>query len=294
MEHPAALYAVETQPKPKNRIAPLKLLDIGAWSGTTPAPLRWLVPGLLLRGTVTLLAGDGGIGKSLLALQLLVACATGQQWLGLDVARVKCFALLCEDDADVLQHRIRDVCNHYGVNEADVAENLMAATRVGEDAVLVNYGRWDGSGRTTDLYDQVLTEVTDFGAQIVLLDTAADVFGGTEFVRPQVRHFINTLRKIALAQDGGVLLTSHPSNVGISEGHGRSGSTAWHNSVRARAYLTRPGGDAEDTKRRELRLMKSNYAPSGTKIPLEWSRGVFVRNEPVPYSDEDATPHWMR
>jgi hypothetical protein len=39
---------------------------------------EWLVPDLIPTRTVTLLYGDGGTGKSLLALQLAVAVALGQ------------------------------------------------------------------------------------------------------------------------------------------------------------------------------------------------------------------------
>ena len=48
-----------------------------------PVPERdWLVPGLVPSGTVTLLGGDGGTGKSLVTLQLAAAIALGTPWLG--------------------------------------------------------------------------------------------------------------------------------------------------------------------------------------------------------------------
>ncbi|HEY9147871.1 MAG TPA: AAA family ATPase, partial [Gammaproteobacteria bacterium] len=48
-----------------------------------PIPEReWLVQDLIPARNVTLLYGDGGTGKSLLALQLAVAVALGRPWLG--------------------------------------------------------------------------------------------------------------------------------------------------------------------------------------------------------------------
>ncbi|MCU0909864.1 MAG: AAA family ATPase [Rhodobacteraceae bacterium] len=53
-----------------------------------PVPERpWLVPDLVPSKTVTLFSGDGGTGKSLLALQLCAAVASGGAWLGLPVAQ---------------------------------------------------------------------------------------------------------------------------------------------------------------------------------------------------------------
>lgn len=49
--------------------------------GKLVPPRHWLVRDLVPSGTVTLLGGDGGTGKSLLALQLACAVATGGKWL---------------------------------------------------------------------------------------------------------------------------------------------------------------------------------------------------------------------
>jgi hypothetical protein len=43
------------------------------------------------------------------------------------------------------------------------------------------------------------------------------------------------MTKLAIAANGAVVLVTHPSLTGINSDSGLSGSTAWHNSVRARA-----------------------------------------------------------
>ncbi len=54
-----------------------------------PVPARkWLVEGLIPSGTVTMLSGDGGTGKSLLSLQLACAVALGRNWIGFPVPLV--------------------------------------------------------------------------------------------------------------------------------------------------------------------------------------------------------------
>ena len=63
------------------RYPPTKLRPITWPEGPVPAR-RWVVPGLVPDLNVTLLGGDGGLGKSLLAQMLLTAAATGKMWLG--------------------------------------------------------------------------------------------------------------------------------------------------------------------------------------------------------------------
>jgi RecA-family ATPase len=56
--------------------------------------------------TVTLLYGDGGTGKSLLALQLAAATALGVKWIGLQPAHGPVLYLSAEDDLDELHRRL--------------------------------------------------------------------------------------------------------------------------------------------------------------------------------------------
>jgi RecA-family ATPase len=115
--------------------------------------------------------------------------------------------------------------------------------------------------------------------QIVIVDTAADIFAGNENDRAQVRQFIGLLRGLAIDANCGVLMVSHPSLTGITSGSGTSGTTGWHNSVRSRLYFktAKDAGDddAPETGVRELIIKKNNYGPSGETIRLYYDGGVF-------------------
>ena len=52
------------------------------FAGLEIPPREWLAAERLPARDITLLTGDGGTGKSLLALQLAVARAIGSEWLG--------------------------------------------------------------------------------------------------------------------------------------------------------------------------------------------------------------------
>jgi RecA-family ATPase len=115
--------------------------------------------------------------------------------------------------------------------------------------------------------------------KLVIVDNVADVFGANEIVRHLVRAFLSLWRGIAIRRDCAVLMLFHPSQAGLRDGSGTSGSTGWHNSVKSRLYLERirdEQGREPDQDRRRLRAMKANYAPLGEDIELVYDQGQFV------------------
>jgi len=263
-------------------------VDPTIFDGQPVPERRWLVPHLIPRGSVTLLSGDGGMGKSLLAMQLMTAGALDpreegrkEKWLGVEVEPFASLGFFCEDDADELQRRQDAINAHYGCRFSELGR-VRWMTRVGEDNVMLQYGWQENAPPIVRQPFHDLEEmVRAHKAELIVIDTVADVFGGNENARAEVRSFVGYIRKLAQINDGAVLLMSHPSVAGLNTGSGLSGSTAWNNSVRSRLYLTKPkAGEAEDEPDlRELRGMKSNYAASGAKLPLRWQGGVFVRED---------------
>lgn len=260
----------------------LKIIDPLRWHGTAAPQRRWIVPDLIPFGAVTLLGGDGGSGKSLLALQLMISATTRKPWLGLNVEPVKAFGCFCEDDESELRRRTEAILNDYDSECADLAD-LALMSRVGEDNVLLHFGRDDNQARDSEFLRQLEHEIKESGAQLIVLDSLHDLFAGNENIRPQARLFMNRLRRIALEVEGAVVLIQHPSADGLKSRSGTSGSTAWNNAARSRLYLERPrDGEREIVNdERVLRVKKANHAPAGIKIKLRWERGCFVRDEPV-------------
>jgi RecA-family ATPase len=129
------------------------------------------------------------------------------------------------------------------------------------------------------LFKQLGEAAADLKPKLILIDNSADVFGGNENDRAQVRQFIGLLRGLAMLANACALLTSHPSLTGITTGTGLSGSTAWNASVRSRLYLKRAttAKDEEpDPNLRILEIMKSNYGPVGETITIQWKDGLFL------------------
>jgi RecA-family ATPase len=268
----------EVTKPPVEEPPPIELFDPTTLEGLDIPPRRWVVRDWIPWGYVTALYGDGATGKTLLAQMLSTAAATGNRWLGLETAGpLKVMALLCEDDRDELHRRQADINRLYGCSFADLG-NIRWGERLGQDNLMMTFD-YSGNGCLTPMYYRTLRAAKEFGAQLLIVDTAADTFGGNENIRPQVRQFVQVaLGGFARAIGGSVMLCAHPSVTGIASGSGTGGSTAWNNTVRSRLYLDRPkpeeGADA-DANERVLSRKKANYAePDGT-ISLRWCAGVF-------------------
>jgi RecA-family ATPase len=126
----------------------------------------------------------------------------------------------------------------------------------------------------------LLEAAGDIKPKMIAIASSADVFAGNEIDRSQVRQFVSLLTRIAIAANGTVALIGHPSLTGISSGTGLSGNTAWHNSVRARDYMTniKPSeeGEQPDTDLRQLVFKKNQYGPVAETIVLRYQDGLFL------------------
>ncbi|MCA1775712.1 MAG: AAA family ATPase [Loktanella sp.] len=242
-------------------------------------PRRWLVEGLIPSGTVTLLGGDGGTGKSLVALQLAASTALSGTWLGLQVTPGRALYISAEDDRDELHRRLSDIALAEGVALSDL-DNFTVRSLAGEDALLAMADR-SGKLHPSPLYQEIDTRMRDEAPALVVLDTLADLFPGNENDRAQARQFVGMLRGLAIRHACAVVMLAHPSLSGLNSGSGTSGSTGWNNSVRSRLYLERviQEGYEADPDARVLRTMKANYGRTGGEISLRWQHGVFVAQE---------------
>ena len=251
------------------------VVDPLSWCDRPPPPRRWIVDHWIPHGQVTLLTADGGTGKSLVAQQLATAVGTGTSWLGLPTTKLRVGVVSCEDDGDELHRRQVDVNQAMGVEMEDL-EDVLYWPRTADDSILAHYDA-SNEAETTDFYGLLTSWCKAKGVQLLIIDTAADVFGGNENIRGQVNHFLKAvLGRIAREIDGGVVLLAHPSNAGLANKTGLSGSTGWSNAVRSRLYMTREDdGDGLPSDIRVISKVKANYASTGDVIRIEWRSGAF-------------------
>lgn len=261
----------------------LNAIDPADWEGL-PVPVRqWIIKNWIPLLKVTLLYGDGGTGKTLLALMLAVAVALGHDFLGMKVEQGRVFAVLGENDETDTHIALADICRHYGVALDDLRGRARIASRSGFDNILMHFNK--GTGKHSELFNKLLAEVTAFDADLIILETAADLFGGNENIRGEVRQFVaGCCEALAKQANAAVVLCAHPSVTGLRSGDGTAGSTAWSNSARSRLYLRRnidEDGHEVHPDFRILERLKANFAARKDAIDLCWRDGVFVVNDPA-------------
>ena len=239
---------------------------------------------------VTIVAGDGGGGKTTLMLQLGAAIAGTRPWLGHNPDSGPVLVVTAEDDEEEIHRRLAAIAKCLTADLSDLA-GLHIVPLAGQDAVM---GAPEGKAAIiapTAVFRGLVALVERIKPRLVVLDALADVYAGEENARAQARQFIGLLRGLAIKNDLAVVLIAHPSLSGMASGSGTSGSTAWSNSVRARLYLERifdEGNREINPDLRVLRVKKSNYGPVGLELRLRWQNGAFILDGPAAGFDKLA------
>lgn len=266
-------------PKPK-RLKPAEteaaeaLVTIAASSllGVELKPQRWTVRDLLPSAQPAMLSGDGGLGKSTLAMHLGLNVATGAGfWLDRVISHGPVLYYSCEDELEEMHRRLDRMTRAENVSFNDLGDLHLAAMAEADALLAATKG---GKLSMTPLFEALAKRIEQLHPALVVLDSLADVFGGNEIVRSEVRWFVGQLRQLCHRSGCTVLILAHPSLTGLKEGTGSSGSTHWNNAVRARLNFTASKDGHRDE--RMLEVVKSNRSAMGKKIHVRYDGGVFV------------------
>ena len=283
-------------------------IELKTWNTTEPpSPRRWLVNGWLPAGRVTLLVGQGGVGKSRLAMQLAAGIASGgrraeeanqasksRSWietpsphmLQLGEATEPGGAPLVyaswEDEWDEFRRRLSELS---GAPAPWVAPERLShfhfADMAGHGALWgprADGGRHtDTLGETTAAGHELRRLCEEVGARLLIVDPSAAAYGSNENSRALVRAFVSDFDAWARDNNCAILILSHPPKWAADY----SGSTDWEASVRSMWTLRKEGGgpapkgkgkSVPDSQPEgwQLALAKANYGPPVKPLQLDW------------------------
>ncbi len=292
---PADFDAVQLALEDSRKAQPLVLTDgIPAhyWQG-------WLIENWLPRSCVAMLTGDGGVGKSRLALQLAWALSGDGQWLGeagqmpapgadygagfepLGASTI--VYATWEDSPEQIRGRL------YWLEQAGKSGN-------GEDFKIADMRArghlWAASERyavpgLTPAGKELRVAAEQHDARLLVIDTLGVANGASEIDRAQVGAFFADWAAWADEHDCAVLLIAHPpKTVGVTY----SGSTGILGGVRAMWNIEIVKSDCrgdcdsprnckcEATYAYRLVNAKQNYGESTGSVWLTNQRGVWLES----------------
>lgn len=250
-------------------------MDLLFLSTHAPHERSWLWKGWIGTGHVTSLYGAGGVGKSLLAMQLGVFVSTGGNSLGINCPPSRVLGFFAEDDEQELHRRLWYMCKGLNVSMSSLIGRFDLLPRAGEDNVILRSEENGALVHTTSVWDglkkrleQAVAEDKD-SYQLLILDNIVQLFAINENRRTLVTQAVNMLTGLALEYRMAILLLGHPAK---GDGSQYSGSTAWDAAVRARLYLERAKNDSTDEL--VLRKAKSNFSQL-EEIKLKYADGHY-------------------
>lgn len=285
-EHP---FPPDARPKPELRAIEGGKKDDSLWPPALdlerlaehePQAPKFIMPDWLPCGYATLFAGHGGVGKSGIALHLAVCIAAGVEFFGMPVEQRRVLYLSCEDRESVLHWRLTRIAVDLGISLSSLRGKLEIIDLVGAEAILWEKNPRDGSTLAAP-YFELRARMGVYQSEVLFVDGISDTYGGNENAKAEVKRYVNSLVKLIDPDRGSVILIGHiakPNAAGVATSEGYSGTTGWHNSVRARWYLypetqaADDGGRPTKTGELMLELQKSNLGKTDQSMRFAWDQ----------------------
>jgi AAA domain-containing protein len=186
---PASEEDYGAQPPPAeagpSNLVELPVISAAGFADIAPPERRWIVKDMIPDRTVTIVAGDGGGGKTTLMLQLAAAIAGTRPWLGHNPDPGPVLVVTAEDDEEEIHRRLAAIAKGLTVELSDLAD-LHIVPLAGQDAVM---GAPEGKAALiapTAVFRGLVALIEQIKPRLVVLDALADVYAGEENARARL------------------------------------------------------------------------------------------------------------
>jgi putative DNA primase/helicase len=224
-------------------------LEVICLADVAPEPIDWLWPNFLAVGKVSILAGEGGKGKSTLLCDLAARTTTGTAWPDDAPASAPGTVIILTSEDDV---------------EDTLTPRLMAAGADRSRVLNVRSAFRRGSRHTFSLQEDLAALESEIGrhrdVRLVIFDPLASYLGkGVDsYSNADVRRVLEPLGDLAVRTRTAVVCNNHFSKGGSSANNRMIGSVGFVNYARA-GFIVTP--DADDPGRLLFMPSKMNIAP---------------------------------
>ena len=222
-------------------------------------PLEFLIGedknGLITKGSVNLLVGEGGSKKTWAALDLAACVSIGKNWLDLPTKQTTVLIIDEESGERRLRRRLFESLNGHLIKREEAAP-IVAASLCQFDA------------RNLDDINALHVLIMQEGAGLVIIDALADVMIGSDenSVRDVQPVFLN-LRRVAEATQAAIILIHHSNKQ-----NGYRGSTAIKGAVDLMLMIESPIGSKYITFNAEK---ARDIEPRTFTALATWTEGQF-------------------
>lgn len=238
-------------------------------SEVRPEPVSWLWPGRIALGKLTLIAGDPGLGKSFLTLDMAARVSRGRAWPddpGVEILPGGVVLLSAEDGvADTIRPRL----DSAGADISRIVA-LEAIQSVGGNGL--ESARMFDLSRDLPALELAIRSVG--GCRLVVIDPVTAYLGGVDSHKnADIRGLLAPLSAIAERHRVAIVAVTHLNKSGGGPAIYRTmGSLAFAAAARAAWAVTK---DKDDPRRRLLLPIKNNLAPDtgGLAYRIE-ARGI--------------------
>ncbi len=232
-----------------------------------PKPINWLWPEKIARGKVSMIAGDPGLGKSLITVALASAVSTGARWpVGRGNAPQGSVVMMSDEDAlaDTIRPRL-------DAADADCAKihALKMVQETTKDGEI--FSRSFSLAQDIERLADVLEELGD--CVLVVIDPISAYLGGIDSHKnADVRALLSPLSDLAERFNVSIVTVTH-----LNKGNGNAiyratGSLAFVAAARSVLAVTK---DQDEQSRRLVLPMKNNLGndSSGMAYRIETAEG---------------------